>query len=113
MLALVLGIVAAAAARPEELPETATFAAGCFWSVELAFQRVPGVLRTKVGYVGGSLNSPTYHDVTTGRTGHAEAVQVFFDNSRVSFGALLELFWAIHDPTTKNRQVCRTGVCHR
>jgi methionine-S-sulfoxide reductase len=102
VLPLLLGVLTVAA---DELPETATFAAGCFWSVELAFQRVPGVLQTKVGYAGGTAKSPTYQDVVTGRTGHAEAVQVVFDKSRVSFGTLLELFWEIHDPTTPNRQV--------
>ncbi|MCH8962981.1 MAG: peptide-methionine (S)-S-oxide reductase MsrA, partial [Bacteroidetes bacterium] len=77
---------------------TATFAAGCFWGVEAAFDRVAGVTSTCVGYTGGSLPDPSYEDVCTGRTGHAEAVRVEFDPERVSYEALLDLFWTEHDP---------------
>jgi peptide-methionine (S)-S-oxide reductase len=84
--------------------ETATFGAGCFWGVEAAFRQVPGVVATAVGYLGGTLVNPTYHDVCTDRTGHAEVVQVEFDPSKVTFDQLLDVFWANHDPTTLNRQ---------
>jgi peptide-methionine (S)-S-oxide reductase len=86
------------------MTETATFAAGCFWGIQSAFDEIEGVVQTEVGYMGGSLQNPTYHDVCTDRTGHAEVVQVSFDPQRVSYEALLDKFWAIHDPTTLNRQ---------
>ena len=84
--------------------EVATFAGGCFWGVEEAFRIFPGVIETEVGYTGGSTESPTYEVVCSGRTGHVEAVRLLFDPSLVTFRDLLERFFAIHDPTTENRQ---------
>ena len=84
--------------------EKATFGAGCFWGVEARFGEMAGVLDTAVGYEGGSLDHPTYKDVCTDRTGHAEVVEVTFDPSRLSFDALLDAFFSLHDPTQLNRQ---------
>lgn len=84
--------------------EKATFGAGCFWGVEARFAEIPGVLETAVGYEGGGLEHPTYKEVCTDRTGHAEVVQVTFDPSRVGFETLLDTFFALHDPTQYNRQ---------
>ena len=91
----------------------ATFGAGCFWGVEAAFARVPGVRSTVVGYAGGRLARPTYHQVCSGRTGHAEAVQVDYDPDQVSYRQLLEVFWAEHDPTQLNRQGRDVGSQYR
>ncbi len=84
--------------------EKATFGAGCFWGVEARFGQIPGVVETAVGYEGGALSHPTYKDVCSDRTGHAEVVELLFDPERVSYETLLEQFFALHDPTQLNRQ---------
>jgi len=86
------------------MQEIATFGAGCFWGIEAAFRRVPGVLDAAVGYSGGRTENPSYQDVCTDTTGHAEVVQVTFDPAKLSYEQLLDVFWTIHDPTQVNRQ---------
>ena len=93
--------------------EQATFGAGCFWCVEAVFQDIEGVLDVRAGYAGGTTENPTYDEVCSGRTGHAEVIQIDFDSSKVSYGELLDLFWVSHDPTTLNKQGADVGTQYR
>ena len=95
------------------MEKKATFGAGCFWSVEAAFRQIEGVTRTRVGYSGGTLDNPTYEDVCSHTTGHAEVVEVTYDPERVSYDQLLEVFWQKHDPTQLNRQGWDIGDQYR
>lgn len=93
--------------------EVATFGAGCFWGVEARFREIDGVQETAVGYLGGDYDNPSYEDVCSGRTGHAEVVQMVYDSGKVSYDELLEVFWEMHDPTSLNRQGPDTGTQYR
>lgn len=104
---------AAVARNSASCLETATLGAGCFWCVEAVFQTLRGVAAVASGYAGGSVPDPTYEQVSTGTTGHAEVCQITYDPRQISFRELLEVFWAIHDPTTLNRQGADVGSQYR
>lgn len=105
--------------KPAALPEVpkgaeiATLGAGCFWCVEAVYDQIDGVYSSTSGYMGGTVNNPTYEQICTGTTGHAEVVQVVFDPKKLSYTKLLEWFWALHDPTTLNRQGADVGTQYR
>jgi methionine-S-sulfoxide reductase len=96
-----------------ESNQTAIFAAGCFWSVEEKFYKLPGVISTRVGYTGGTTKNPTYEQVCENLTGHAEAVEITYDEKKISYNDLLHIFWQIHDPTTPNQQGADIGPQYR
>ncbi|HXU41679.1 MAG TPA: peptide-methionine (S)-S-oxide reductase MsrA [Burkholderiales bacterium] len=106
-------IVFAALPAHAQKTEKATFAAGCFWCTEEAFEKVPGVISAVSGYTGGTVKGPSYEQVSSGRTGHTEAVEVTFDPAKVSYERLLDVFWLNHDPTVTNRQFCDSGTQYR
>jgi peptide-methionine (S)-S-oxide reductase len=114
--ACLLGLALAAAAAAPALAQTtakATFAGGCFWCVEADFDKVPGVLSTTSGYIGGAVANPSYEQVSSKTTGHTEAVEIVFDPARVSYAALVNHFWRTIDPTTRDRQFCDVGSPYR
>ena len=115
LLVATLATLGAAAATPVAGPgqAVATFAGGCFWCMEPPFDALPGVVATISGYTGGRKANPTYEEVSSGTTGHAEAVQVIYDPKKVSYEKLLEVFWVNIDPTVKDRQFCDTGNQYR
>ena len=108
-LVLALTLVAASV----QAQQKAIFAAGCFWCTEEAFEKVPGVVSAVSGYTGGTVKNPSYEQVSSGRTGHAEAVEVTFDPAKVTYEQLLDVFWVNHDPTVSNRQFCDSGSQYR
>src|SRR5437762_7192193 len=110
---IVLGLALLAGSAQAQKQEKAIFAAGCFWCTEEAFEKVPGVVAAVSGYTGGTVKNPSYHDVSSGRTGHAEAVEVTYDPGKVSYEQLLDVFWLNHDPTVTNRQFCDSGSQYR
>lgn len=122
IIAIVSGIMICSPAKGEEKDklsqatvklEKATFAGGCFWCMEPPFDKIPGVTAVTSGYTGGSVKEPTYEQVSSGSTGHAEAVRIIYDPAKVSYGKLLDVFWRNIDPTVKDRQFCDVGNQYR
>ena len=114
--AAVLGAVLTATLQAESEPmktETATLGGGCFWCVEAVYERLPGIISVVSGYAGGQTENPTYEQIGTGRTGHAEVVQIAYDPSKISYEKIIDLFCDAHDPTTLNRQGADTGPQYR
>jgi len=107
------GPAAHAQSKPKPATEKATFAGGCFWCMEEAMEKVPGVISAVSGYMGGRVKNPTYEQVSSGRTGHAEVVQVTFDPAKVSYAKLVDIFWHNIDPTQRNAQFCDHGSQYR
>ena len=112
-LALLIPLLIPTAAQPQATLSTATFAAGCFWCSEEAFEKVPGVVSVVSGYTDGKAKNPTYEQVSSGGTGHTEAVEVKFDPAKVTYEQLLDVFWVNHDPTYVDRQFCDQGSQYR
>jgi peptide-methionine (S)-S-oxide reductase len=113
ILVIPLALVAARTVAAAGKVEKATFAGGCFWCMEHPFDELPGVLSVTSGYTGGQKKDPTYQEVSAGGTGHAEAVEIVYEPSRITFGKLLDVFWHNIDPTTKDRQFCDRGNQYR
>lgn len=97
----------------DQLIQKASFAGGCFWGVQQLFDKMPGVISSRVGYMGGHKDNPTYEEVCSGNTGHAETLEITYDANQISYGGLLDRFWALHDPTTKDRQGPDVGSQYR
>jgi len=112
-VALFITAIAIHAESPPMKTETATLGGGCFWCVEAVYETLPGVLAVTSGYAGGQTENPTYEQICTGKTGHAEVVQIEYDPAKISFGRIVDLFWEAHDPTTLNRQGADTGTQYR
>ncbi|MBD0278004.1 MAG: peptide-methionine (S)-S-oxide reductase MsrA [Flavisolibacter sp.] len=105
--------MSASLANMTERTDTATFGTGCFWCTEAIFEQLKGVLKVTSGYSGGTVNNPTYKQVCTGETGHAECVQIIYEPDKISYDELLQVFWQVHDPTTLNRQGADVGTQYR
>ena len=115
-LAAVLGAVLTVTLQADPEPmktETATLGGGCFWCVEAVYERLPGIISVVSGYAGGQTENPTYEEIGTGKTGHAEVVQIEYDPAKISYEKIIDLFWEAHDPTTLNRQGADTGPQYR
>jgi peptide-methionine (S)-S-oxide reductase len=110
---ILAAVLALAPAQAQQKLDKAVFAAGCFWCTEDAFEHVPGVVSAVSGYTGGTVKNPSYEQVSGGRTGHAEAVEVTFDPAKVSYEKLLDVFWVNHDPSVTNQQFCDHGSQYR
>lgn len=111
--ALLLALAAAHAESEPMKTETAILGGGCFWCVEAVYERLPGVLSVTSGYAGGETENPTYEQICSGKTGHAEVVRIEYDPEKISYGEIIDLFWKAHDPTTLNRQGADVGTQYR